>query len=267
MPIFSNSRLSAYENCPMQYRLRYVDQVVVPPRESIEAYLGKRVHEALEFLYLRVGEGYKPTLAEVVGHFREAWDREWNDSIHIVRPGETIAGYRLIAERCLTNYYRKHDPFEHGRTLGAEMLVTYPLDPERDLHLQGYIDRLVDLGGGHYEIHDYKTSRRMPSQGDVDRDRQLALYQMAVSQRLPDVRSIKLVWHYLAHDRMLVSRRSPEELRALRDEILALIDTIERATAEGNLPARVTPLCNWCDFKPVCPAWVPVSDRAASAGR
>ena len=267
MPTYSNSRLSAYENCPMQYRLRYVDQVAIPPRESIEAYLGKRVHEALEFLYQCIEGGYKPTLAEVHAHFREAWDREWNDTIHIVRPGETIVGYRLIAERCLANYYRKHDPFAHGRTLGAEMLVTYPLDPERDIHLQGYIDRLVDLGGGHYEIHDYKTSRRLPSQADVDRDRQLALYQLAVSQRLPDVRSVKLVWHYLAHDRMLVSRRSPEELRALRERIVVLIDTIERATAAGDLPARMSPLCNWCEFKPVCPAHVGVSDPVGSGGR
>jgi putative RecB family exonuclease len=264
MPTYSNSRLSAYENCPMQYRLKYIDQVEVPPRESVEAYLGKRVHEALEYLYMRIADGYKPTQAELVAHFRDAWDREWNDTIHVVRPGETVAGYRLIAERCLTNYYRKHDPFEHGRTIGAEMLVTYPLDPERDLHLQGYIDRLVDLGGGHYEIHDYKTSRRLPSQSDVDRDRQLALYQMAVSQRVGDVRSIKLVWHYLAHDRMLVSVRTPDQLRSLRDEIVRLIDTIESATAAGNLPARITPLCAWCDFKPVCPAHATVQPGATA---
>jgi len=268
MPTFSNSRLNAYENCPMQYRLRYVDQVAVPPRESIEAFLGKRVHEALEFLYLRVGEGYKPTLAEVLDHFRAAWDREWTEAIHIVRQGETIAGYRLIAETCLRRYYAKHDPFEHGRTLGAEMLVTYPLDSERDLHLKGYIDRLVDLGGGNYEIHDYKTSRRLPSQNDVDRDRQLALYQLAVTMRLPDVRSIKLVWHYLAHDRMMVSTRSPEQLRALREEVIRLIGEIERATLEDNLPPRVTPLCSWCEYKPVCPAWAPgVSAPARSGGR
>ena len=43
MPTFSHSRLNAYENCPMQYRLRYVDKVDVPRRESIEAFLGKRV--------------------------------------------------------------------------------------------------------------------------------------------------------------------------------------------------------------------------------
>jgi putative RecB family exonuclease len=255
MPTFSNSRLHAYENCPMQYKLRYVDQVPTPPRESIEAFLGKRVHEALEFLYVNVGKGYKPSLGEIVEHLREAWDREWTDAVHIVRSGETIAGYRNIAERCIGNYYKKHDPFDRGRTAGVELLVTYPLDPERDLHLKGYIDRLVDLGGGHYEIHDYKTGRRTPTQADVDRDRQLALYQMAVTQQLPDVASMRLVWHYLASGKMLVSTRSPDQLRQLREDVIALIETIERATAAGDLPPRVSPLCAWCEYKPVCPAW------------
>ena len=266
MPTFSNSRLNAYDNCPLQYRLRYVDQVDVPRRESIEAFLGKRVHETLEFLYTNVTAGYRPTLTEIVDHYREAWDREWNDEIHVVRSGETVAGYAEFGRRCLAQYYKRHQPFDRGRTLGAEVLVTYPLDPERDLTLQGYIDRLVDLGHGHYEIHDYKTGRRMPSQAEVDRDRQLALYQLAVTQQLPDVRSVRLVWHYLAHDRMMISIRTPDQLRDLRDRVLAQIGVIERATAAGDLPPRVTPLCSWCEYKPVCSAWNPEAHAALQSG-
>ena len=266
MPTYSNSRLNAYENCPAQYRHRYVDPVEVPPRESIEAFLGKRVHEALEFLYVHVGAGYRPTLTEVTDHYREAWSREWNDDIHIVRSGETVAGYAEFGRRCLVQYYRRHEPFDRGRTIGAEVLVTYPLDPEKDLHLQGYIDRLVDLGNGDYEIHDYKTGRRLPSQGELDRDRQLAIYQLAVTQQLPDVRSMRLVWHYLAHDRMLVSVRTPEQLRALRDQVLAQIAIIERAAAAGDWPPRVTPLCAWCEYKPVCAAWSPEAHASLRSG-
>lgn len=266
MPTFSHSRMNAYKNCPMQYRLRYVDQVEVPRHESIDAFLGKRVHEALEFLYKNVGMGIKPTPSELIWHFREAWEREWNDQVYVVRSGETVAGYMAIAERCLTQYYKRHDPFDRGRTIGAEVLVTYPLDPGRDLHLQGYIDRLVDLGNGDYEIHDYKTGRRLPSQAEVDRDPQLALYQLAVTQQLPDVRSVRLVWHYLAHDRKIESIRTPEQLRGLRDEVIALVARIEQATATGDLPPRVTPLCSWCEYKPVCAAWNPEAYAALRSG-
>lgn len=267
MPTYSNSRLNAYESCPLQYRMRYIDEIAVPRRESIEAFLGKRVHEALEFLYLRLAGPYKPTLGEVTDHYGEAWEREWNDdAIHIVRSGTTVAGYKANGRRCLEQYYRRHDPFDRGRTVGAEVLVTYPLDPGRDLHLRGYIDRLVDLGHGDYEIHDYKTGLRLPSQAELDRDRQLGLYQLAVTQQLPDVRSVRLVWHYLAHDRMMISIRTPDQLRELRDRVIAQIEVIERATASGDLPPRVTPLCAWCDYKPVCSAWNPGPHAALQSG-
>jgi putative RecB family exonuclease len=254
MPTYSNSRLSTFESCPLQFRLRYVDQLPVPPRESVEAFLGKRVHEALERLYQSVERGYKPTMAEMLASFRDSWEREWSDAIHVVRSGETVRGYQLIAERCLVQYYKRHDPFDRGRTVGAELLVSYPLDPEKDIHLQGYVDRLVDLGNGNYEIHDYKTSRRLPTQVEIDRDRQLALYQMGVTLQVPDVASIRLVWHYLAHDRTLVSTRTPEQLRELRASVLALIGRVEQAIAAGDFPARISSLCNWCDYRPVCPA-------------
>ncbi|MEO7843232.1 MAG: PD-(D/E)XK nuclease family protein [Candidatus Eisenbacteria bacterium] len=266
MPTFSNSRLNAYDNCPLQYRLRYVDEVEVPRRESIESFLGKRVHEALEFLYLNVSGPFKPTLGDVTERYREAWEREWSDAIHIVRSGTTVAGYQANGRRCLEQYYRRHDPFDRGRTVGAEVLVTYPLDPERDLHLRGYIDRLVDLGNGDYEIHDYKTGFRVPGQAELDRDRQLGLYQLAVTAQLPDVRSVKLVWHYLAHDRMMISIRTPDQLRDLRDRVIAQIAVIERATASGDLPPRVTPLCAWCEYKPVCSAWNPDEHAALRSG-
>ncbi len=267
MAVFSNSRLNAYENCPLQYRLRYIDQVEVPRRESVEAFLGKRVHEALEFLYRSLESGWRPSVTDIVAHFREAWEREWTDAIHVVRAGETVAGYKRIGEECLTRYYRRHEPFDRGRTVDVEMLVSYSLDPDRDLHIQGYIDRLVDLGGGNYEIHDYKTARRLPTQDKLNEDRQLALYQIGVMQRFPDVRSVKLVWHYLAHDNMLESTRSPEDLRTLRRKVITLVEVIERATAAGRLPARVTPLCSWCEYKPVCPAWNPGAHAALESGK
>jgi len=46
MPIYSHSRLATYENCPQQYKLRYIDKVELPEgaQEGIEAFLGSRVH-------------------------------------------------------------------------------------------------------------------------------------------------------------------------------------------------------------------------------
>ena len=48
--IFSYSQLSTFQTCPQQYKIIYLDGVR-KNNESIEAFMGKRVHEVLEWLY------------------------------------------------------------------------------------------------------------------------------------------------------------------------------------------------------------------------
>jgi hypothetical protein len=40
MPTYSNSRLTTYENCPQQYKLKYIDHIKPPEEvEGVEAFL------------------------------------------------------------------------------------------------------------------------------------------------------------------------------------------------------------------------------------
>jgi putative RecB family exonuclease len=266
MAVYSHSRLASYETCPMQYRLRYVDLIDVERRETVESFLGRRVHETLQYLYDRLAEGALLTEQELLTHLGDAWEREWHDQVQLVRADAKVADYRETARRCVANYYRANHPFDQGHTVATEMAVIFPLDGARDVQIKGYIDRLVRLAPGFYEIHDYKTSRRLPTQAEIDRDRQLGLYQMAVNRMMPDVRAVRLVWHYLAHGRRLRSQRTPEALEQLRGATLALIDRVEEATRRGDFPAVRSRLCGWCDYRPVCPAWNPVQGRLALPG-
>jgi putative RecB family exonuclease len=258
MPVYSHSRLASYESCPLRYRLRYIDQVNVERRETVESFLGRRVHETLQYLYDRRSEGALLTLAELLTHLQNSWDREWHSQVLVIRAHARVADYRSMAARCVTNYYRANHPFDRGHTVGTEVGVVFALDGGRDIHIKGYIDRLVRLGPGVYEIHDYKTSRRIPTQEEIDRDRQLALYQMAIHRMMSDAHQVRLVWHYLAHGRRLRSSRTPEALDELRRGTLSLIDRIEAATTRVDFPAVRSRLCDWCDYRAVCPAWNPV---------
>ncbi len=40
MPTYSHSKLETFENCPMRYKLQYIDKVEVEEFESVEAFLG-----------------------------------------------------------------------------------------------------------------------------------------------------------------------------------------------------------------------------------
>lgn len=118
--------------------------------------------------------------------------------------------------------------------------------------MQGYIDRVGRRADGIYEIHDYKTSRRLPTQDAVDCDRQLGLYQIALQKERPDTHSIELFWHYLGHDKTLRSTRQPKQLAQLCETTTKLIEHIER---EKRFEPHKSPLCDWCEYKPECPVW------------
>jgi putative RecB family exonuclease len=71
--VFSHSRLSSFESCPKKFQYRYVLRVP-SDSESIEQFLGKRVHEVLERLYIAVGKGLVPSLSQVLRRFQLLWD-------------------------------------------------------------------------------------------------------------------------------------------------------------------------------------------------
>jgi putative RecB family exonuclease len=116
--------------------------------------------------------------------------------------------------------------------------------------LQGFIDRIARARDGAIEIQDYKTSRRVPSQAEVDEDRQLALYQIGVGARF-GARPVRLVWRYLRQRRTLVSTRTPEQLADLAARTRALIDRIRSETVFEPSPSA---LCRWCEYREGCPA-------------
>ncbi|MCG8588950.1 MAG: PD-(D/E)XK nuclease family protein [Proteobacteria bacterium] len=252
MPIFSHSRLSSFENCPKQFHFRYVLKIPAES-ESIEAFVGKRVHEVLERLYQFAGQGMVPSLEKVLHRYHALFDEAYDaERIRVVRAENPVSHYRDLGGRCLTNYYRHHYPFDADETLGLEARVLFPLDDMGRYRFQGFIDRLVRSRDGAIEIHDYKTGRYVPSQKRLDSDRQLALYQLGVQKQYGTDQPIRLVWHYVSRGQRRVSTRTPEALETLRQETIALID---RVHAETEFPPRKIPLCDWCEYKAICPLW------------
>lgn len=249
MPTFSHSKLNTYETCPLQYRYRYIDKIK-RDRETIEAFLGKRVHETLEKLYKDLKVTKMDSLGDLLTFYNDAWRKNWTENVEMIRKTYTSENYRNLGEKCIRDYYRKFYPFDQGRTLGLEQQIFVNLDERGEYRIIGYIDRLVQAPDGALEIHDYKTGQSLPTQERVDQDRQLALYQIGIQQRWPDTGKVRLVWHYLAFDRDLVSERSPSDLGQLKDEIIYLIDEIGRC--REFLP-RENPVCPWCEFIDICP--------------
>jgi putative RecB family exonuclease len=252
MTVYSHSRLSCFEQCPYKYKLQYIDKVETEIAENIEAFLGSCVHEVLEKLYEDLKHQKQNSLEQLINYLHEIWKKNWISSIVIVKKEYGPDNYLKMAEKFITDYYKRYQPFDQGKTIALEDRINISLDSEGAYKLQGYIDRLVESRDGFYEIHDYKTNSRLPLPKQIQSDRQLALYMIGVKNNYPDVRGVKLIWHFLAFDKEIDSTRSDEELKALKKETIALIDKIE---SEEKFEANPSFLCDWCEYRPVCKQW------------
>jgi len=245
MPLYSHSKLNSYENCPLKYKLSYIDGIKRDTK-GVEAFVGTIVHDTLQKCYDDAKQSKVNTLDELLAFYENHWRKEWNDSIIIVRKEYTVDDYMNRGAQMLTGYYNRFAPFASDITIATEMPTVFELGKHK---LRGFIDRLSRKGDV-YQIHDYKTSAHLPGQSEADADRQLALYQIGIKQKWPHIKNVELIWHYLAFDEDLVSTRTDDSISKLVDDTVALIEQIEGAV---DFPAKQSALCNWCEYPDLCP--------------
>jgi len=260
MPVYSHSKLRTFEDCPQKYKFKYIDKIEKPEEESIEAFVGSRVHDALERLYKDLLRCKLNSLDDLLTFYRSEWEKVWTPAIKIVNKQLTAANYCEYGAECIRSYYERYKPFDQSRTIDVETHIVFALEDSGAYRFQGFIDRVARRPDGTWEIHDYKTGGHLPAQAELDADRQLALYQIGLKTRWPDVAQVELVWHYLRHDTTLRSQRTPGQLKTLAAETIGVIRRIEQ---EKEFAPRQSKLCDWCEYRAECPLWKHVDAVAA----
>lgn len=261
MATYSHSKLSTFEQCPFKYKLKYIDKVKPLIEKTVEAHLGSSVHDTLEWIYnlVKKNSGNIPTMDEVIQHYIETWQKDFSNKILVVRNNMTHKDYFNKGIEFLANYFQMHHPFKDG-TIECEKRIQITLD--ENTKIQGFIDRLVhNIETGKYEVHDYKTANTLPTQEKMDQDRQLALYSIAIKEIYGHDKEVLLIWHYLAHNQKIISKRTNEQLEQLKYETKQLIRKIENTK---YFPTDKSILCEWCEYKDICPAWNPDSPYSTS---
>lgn len=245
--IYSYSRLWLFENCPEAYKIKYIDKTFPEIPKSIEAFLGGMVHDSLEWLYNEIKQSKDSKdiqMDDLIKHFVENWTSNFSQELRI--NWGKAEDYFNKGVKFLIDYYEKNKPFTDN-TIATEKKFFFDLNPEGEYKINGYIDRVVfNSNNGEYEVHDYKTNSWIKSQEEVDADKQLAFYHLGINDLFGSQAKVKLVWHFLAHNKTMVSHRTNEELEKLKKETLELIKKIE-STKEW--PACGKKYCDWCEYK------------------
>lgn len=240
----SYSALDTYQSCPLKYKFQEIDHIKVP--KSKEAVFGSTVHSTMKFIH---APGIlSPTLDQAMEHFSNSWNPAVFDSEDEERAAFS-QGIKIIQE-----YYLKNNPANFN-VVDLETRFQIEIGTDENKHVvSGIIDRIDKIEDG-YEIIDYKTTKKMPSQEKVDHDLQLSIYLSAFLSRYPKevdhLDKIKVSLYYLKHGVKLSSTRRLDHLEKSKQLFLDTIKIIE----SGKFAPVVSPLCDWCGYQNRCPMW------------
>ncbi len=238
----SYSGLDSFSTCPAKYKFQYIDRIKTPKIK--EAVFGTLIHECLKMFH-------EPSLPiplsedELLKYFTE----KWNADIYEDKQTESFAFYQGVD--ILKKYYLQNQN-QKFNILNLETPFQIPI---LDNQITGRIDRIDKLEDDTFEVIDYKTTKKMPAQSDVDNNFQLAIYYLGIINRWPvlekEDRPVKLSLYYLRHGEKLSVIGNKQGIKETQQKILDLINQINKS----KFDPRVNPLCDWCQYQKYCPLY------------
>lgn len=247
-PALSPSRANDFQQCPLLFRLRTIDQVPEPP--SAAAVLGTLVHAVLEGLFDLPARDRTEEAAFAA--LRPTWEALLRKdpglaSIHPT-PDEADAWFEEAWQR-LEMYFTLENP-QRLEPDAREQFLEWRM-PEGPL-LRGIIDRVDVAPDGSIRIVDYKTGKAPAPQYGQQAKFQMRFYALLVARlrgRLPSV--LQLL--YLKDGGTVALNPTPEDLDLAEHEIREIWSDILHTAERSEWKPRRGQLCAWCSFQGLCP--------------
>lgn len=225
----SASGINLYLQCPVAFKLKYIDKVEIPQQENTALITGKLVHRCLELYFkdkLNNKDGYlKPTdyMKLSVEDFKH---------INPLLLDEAIEE----ADHYLTLYNKV------AQTLVPEGSEEYfEMELNNNLKLRGYID-LIAREGKKRMLIDFKTTRSSVKEN--------AKYNLQISLYSLTNKADAYYLHYLTPTHIQVM-----EIKPINKDILhSIINNVEKSVLNDNFPpvGVINETCKSCQFKKVC---------------
>ena len=233
---YSHSRVECFNQCPYQYRLRYVDKLETLPNTDANnaLYLGTAVHTGIE-----------KTVEEALTQYYENYpvidDLQINEAIKL----------------------------EHLIPKVKELLPDGQFEVQIETNsFIGFIDLLVPKGDGHYDLYDFKYSNNVDKYME---SRQLHIYKYFYEMTHEGETIDNLYFVFIP--KTMIRQKKTEDLYQFRERLKSVLEQMEVQIAKvdydhtkvmGYLddtlkiqsateyPKCQTRLCDWCQYKEFC---------------
>jgi putative RecB family exonuclease len=256
----SPSSASDFKSCPLKFKFRSIDRL--PEPTSTAAARGSLVHAVLERLFAEAPVARTPERADDL--LVALWNEVRNEPE--VRPSDLVEddeqAWLAESKTLLGNYFKIEDPSALTASR-LEWWVDYEL---ADLHLRGVVDRVEEHADGSWVLTDYKTGRVPGEMRETNAFFGLRFYALVCWRAFGVMpKAIRLV--YLTDPSVLTLTPHERMLTAFEKQMLALGKAIRRANERDDWRPSPSPLCMYCSFQDLCPAWsAPAAPPDAGAG-
>jgi putative RecB family exonuclease len=234
----SASSVKTYEQCPRKYYYTYINKQ--PTKEWDHFDLGNICHKTLEIfhdIYMQEG-AKKGSLSKLMGYSFKKAAAEYTK---ILGPAMMAEAKELLAE--------------YLKTISKSMPTVKSVEADFSFNIsdkvliRGYVDRLDIMKDARYHIVDYKTTKNARYLDPF----QLKLYGIWLKEQVdPSVNSFKASYVLLRHKSKLKEYEfNIEDINKTKEELLVYAEKISTENTWMPIPTR---LCDWCDFKAICPA-------------
>ena len=252
----SPSRAKDYLQCPKLFYYKTIRKLRDPA--TIHTARGSLAHETLDRVFDQPkGQRGPETAVNLIG---PAWQemRDGRDYQQLLEDNPGIEQELLEqAEKSVRGWYKMEDP-DRFDPAGRELRLEAELG---GAPVVGIIDRYDSIeksdGTTYRAISDYKTGK-LPKPRYVDE----AFYAMNIYAALMHatknvvVEELRLVYVTTA-DRDGVLRRQVTlpDIKKTAQKIGSVWRSIKRDAAQGRWATRTGPLCQWCSYIDICPAF------------
>ena len=235
----------------MLYRFRTIDKLPSPP--SPAAARGTLVHAVLERLFDLPAVERTPAAAQaLLGPQWDALVEQEPELAAMIADDDklTEAGWFGDAQALIETWFTLEDP---TRLEPAERELYVETDVD-GLVLRGYVDRLDVAADGAMRVVDYKTGRSPSELFEGKALFQMKFYALVLWRLRGEIpRLLQLV--YLGNGEVVRYTPDEHDLLSLERNLKAVWTAIERAATTGDWRPKTSRLCDWCDYRDLCPAW------------
>ena len=265
LPRLSYSSLNMFVQCPMRYKLRYIDDNK-SATEALHLELGNILHKALEIKYRNIIDekdvNYNELFDVIEMGIAEETEKDKGKFLNGLKQLREKYGNELFEEvdaKSGLSYNEKLDIFfeyiqeevntSEWKPIAVELPFEFVFEDKVIFH--GFIDRIDQNTNGELRVVDYKSSNKLFSDKDLTTPLQMVIYALACKKIY---NKIPVEYQY---DMILLGEKQYVTSKGFLDrgikKIQKILDDMEWCLAIDEWIPKPSPLCYWCEFSETNP--------------